>query len=146
MNEAGKFEVYKKKLQGICDENNLIYTFRANEYPIKLTVRPTGENNDQMSLLEKPELDNEGMGEDAELIFTYKDGALFFRISDTFAVSEALFSKLKNLFRNMHSVWLQFFFRKIVEKKLLSTLPEIEDSIERECRRRGGQWGRLLAG
>ena len=33
MNESGKYEVYRKKLDGICEENGLTYALRTSRYP-----------------------------------------------------------------------------------------------------------------
>ena len=126
MNESGKFGVYKKKLQGICDENNLVYKFHTDSYPIMLTVQTTGDIDGQMSMLEQAEEDGY-RSPDARLKFAYKDGELVYRISETFTINDALFNKLKNLFKNMHTLWLQFFHREITEKNLLSNHPKIVD-------------------
>lgn len=128
MNESGKFEVYKKKLQGLCDEHNLVYRFRKEKYPITLTFQTTGDISGQMSMLEAAEEDGY-RSPDATLMFAYKDGELVYRIAETFTISDALFSKLKNLFKNMHYTWLQFFFRDVVERQTLTPeqMPTIED-------------------
>lgn len=42
MNESGKYEVYLKKLDGICEENGLTYALRTNRYPCTLTIKPLG--------------------------------------------------------------------------------------------------------
>lgn len=120
MNESGKFEVYKKKLDGLCEEHHLVYRFRKDRYPITLTFQPTGDTSGQMSLLEPTEEDGY-RSPDATLMFAFKDGALVYRISETFTISDALFNKLKNLFKNMHSAWLQYFFRDIIEHKTLTS-------------------------
>ena len=131
MNESGKFEVYKKKLQGLCDEHSLVYRFRKDRYPITLTFQTTGDISGQMSMLEAAEEDGY-RSPDATLVFAFKDGELVYRISETFTISDALFSKLKNLFKNMHSVWLQYFFRDVIEHKTLSQeqMPTIDGDDE----------------
>lgn len=133
MNEVAKFETYQKKLQGICDENNLICTFSANQYPITLIIKPSGDFEGQMSLLEN-EGENEYTSVNATLRFFYNDGddKPTYKFSEDFTISEALLTKLKNLFANMCRYWWRFFFRDVMEKKLLSseTLPCIEEDIE----------------
>ncbi len=119
MSESAKYEAYKKKLEGICDENNLVFSFNHNRYPITLTIRPVSGLEAQMSMLEAAE-DEGYISPDAAIIFAYKDGVLTYKISETFTISDALFSKLKNLFKNLHFTWLQYFFRDVVERKLLS--------------------------
>lgn len=120
MSESAKYEAYKKKLEGICDENNLVFSFNHNRYPITLTIRPVSGMEAQMSMLEAAE-DEGYISPDAAIIFAYKDGALTYKISETFTISDALFSKLKNLFKNLHFTWLQYFFRDVCERKLLTT-------------------------
>lgn len=119
MSESAKYEAYKKKLDGICDENNLVFKFNHNRYPITLTIRPVSGLEAQMSMLEAAE-DEGYISPDAAIIFAYKDGALTYKISETFTISDALFSKLKNLFKNLHFTWLQYFFRDVCERKLLT--------------------------
>ena len=40
MSEISQYESYKKKLQGVCDENDLVFRFVRTEYPITLTISP----------------------------------------------------------------------------------------------------------
>lgn len=117
MSEINKFEAYKKKLQGVCDENELVFRFKNDSYPITLTVRPVN-GNEQMSLLDDG--DKEKVNPNHALTFAYKDGVLTYKIAEGFAIDDALFNKLKNLYKNMHSLWLQFFNREVIEKQLLT--------------------------
>lgn len=133
MSEISKYEAYKKKLQGVCDENDLVFRFRPDRYPITLTIRPVSGVEEQMSMLENVE-EKGYTSPDASLVFSFRDGALTYKISETFTIGDELFSKLKNLFKNMHFTWLQYFFRDIIEKRVLTerTMPVIdeEDQIE----------------
>lgn len=128
MSEISKYEAYKKKLQGICDENNLVFRFRRDKYPITLTIRPLTGLDEQMSMLENVE-ENGYTSPDAAIVFTIKDGVLTYKMSKTFTIGDALFTKVKNLFKNMHYCWLQYFFRDIVEKGALgkSAFPVIDE-------------------
>ena len=129
MSEISMYEAYKKKLQGICDENDLVFRFRSDTYPITLTIKPCGGMDAQMSMLEAAEEDGY-ISPDASLVFIYKDGVIQYKTSEQFTISDALFSKLKNLFKNMHYCWLQYFFRNIIERNLLSkgAMPAIDES------------------
>lgn len=128
MSESSKYEAYKKKLQGICDENNLVYRFCRDRYPITLTIRPLTGLEEQMSMLETVE-ENGYTSPDASIVFAYKDGVLTYKTSKTFTISDALFSKIKNLYKNLHSMWLQFFFRDVLENHLIAAknMPSIKD-------------------
>ena len=126
MNELAKVEVYKKKLSGICEENELIYRFKCDSYPITLTVQTV--ESPQVVMFEEDD-EGEENRPDARLVFAYRDGELMYRISETFTIGDALFNKLKNLFKNMHSLWLQHFYRDILEHKYLSEeqMPVLSD-------------------
>ncbi len=132
--EQYKFDAYKKKLQGVCDENNLVFRFRQDTYPISLTICPVGGVAEQMSMLEQA--DETGYrSPEAKIVFTFEDGELEYQMSETFSISDALFNKIKRLFKNMHYLWLQYFQREVIDKlslgaitaENLPTVEEIED-------------------
>lgn len=121
LSESARFAVYREKLKGICEANNLSYVFIKNAYPIKLVIRPLGGVGEQMSMLEEASEDNY-ISPGASILFTVKDGNLTYRMSKTFTISDTLFNKIKNIFKNMHYLWLQFFFRDLVEGGKLTAL------------------------
>lgn len=125
MNEAGKYEVYKKKLQGLCDEHNLIYNIEKSTYPITLTIKPLDGNRDQLCLFEE----EKETSPDAYIRFRYLDGDVDITTSETFTIGDALFTKIKNLFKNMYFCWVQYFFRNVIERELLSpdAMPEVDE-------------------
>ncbi len=128
MSEISKYESYKKKLQGICDEHDLVFRFKKDSYPITLTIRPAGGMDRQISMLENVE--EEGYtSPDAYIRFTMKDGVLAYKMDKAFAIDDALFAKIKNLFKNMYSTYLEFFYRDVMERKLLSkrNIPVIDE-------------------
>lgn len=124
MNEMEKVSVYETKLEGICEKNSLVYRFDYNRYPITLTIRPAGGMDNQISMLESAQAD-EGQytSPDATIIFAFKDGELTYRTSKTFTISDALFGKVKNLFRKMHALYCQYVHRFCTENR--TQLPEI---------------------
>ena len=124
--EIVKFEAYKKKLTGICDENDLNFKFRYDRYPIMLTIYPVTGLDSQMSMFESVE-ERGYKGADASIVFIAKDGGLTYKTCDIFTIDDALFSKIKNLFKNMCSMWWQHFFHDVVERGVLSgsTFPSI---------------------
>ena len=113
-NEASKFAAQRTKLKNICEAHDLTYTFIKNSYPIKLIIRPIKGVGEQMSMLETASEDSY-ISPDAYLLFTMKDGVLVYRMSKTFTIEDALFGKIKNIFKNMHSYYCQFFFRELIE-------------------------------
>ena len=133
MNEAAQFEIYEKKLQGVCDENNLIYTFNRNSYPVSLTVRPSGDFDGQLSLLEN-EKENEYTSVNASLRIFYNEGDQrpTYRFSEDYTMSDTLLRKLTNLFANMYTFWHRFFFRDVMENHRLQggAVPDIEEAAD----------------
>jgi hypothetical protein len=116
MREIDKYGVLKEKLQGICDENGLTYSIQNQKYPFLMVIKPLGGVDAQQTMIEG--IDNGGAGyisPDASLVFAYNDGDLSYKISETWTISENLFNKLKNLFKKMHSMWMQYFFRDVME-------------------------------
>ena len=128
MSEISKFQAYKKKLEGVCDENNLVFRFRQNEYPVSLTILPCSGVEEQMDLLAS-DTDKTTSSPDARLVFYYKDGELLYKISETFTISDALFSKLKNLYKNLYFFWLQYFFRNLIERHAIEagSMPVVDE-------------------
>ncbi len=118
MSEISKFGAYKKKLQGLCDEHDLVYRFRTDKYPITLTIRPAGGLDQQMSMLENVE-EQGYTSPDAYIRFTMKDGVLTYRMDKSFTIGDALFAKIKNLFKNLYTTYLEFFFWDVMERELL---------------------------
>lgn len=54
-----------------------------------------------------------------------------YTLSKEFVISDALFTKLKNLFRNLHDTWLQYFHRTVIQKKLLNAnVPDIPEDAD----------------
>ena len=130
-NEASKFAAQRTKLKNICEAHDLTYTFIKNSYPIKLIIRPIKGVGEQMSMLETASEDSY-ISPDAYLLFTMKDGVLVYRMSKTFTIEDALFGKIKNIFKNMFSYYCQFFFRELIESGRLNAIggkmPEIPES------------------
>lgn len=138
-NEASKFAAQRTKLKNICEAHDLTYTFIKNSYPIKLIIRPIKGVGEQMSMLETASEDSY-ISPDAYLLFTMKDGVLVYRMSKTFTIEDALFGKIKNIFKNMHSYYCQFFFRELIEsgrlKAIGGKMPEFLKPPQRSLRKR----------
>lgn len=117
MREIDKYGVLKEKLQGICEENNLTYTIQNQKFPFLFVIKPLSGMDSQQTMMEG--MENSGdtgyINPDASLVFAYKDGDLTYKISETWTISENLFNKLKNIFKKMHFLWMQYFFRDAFE-------------------------------
>lgn len=118
MSEISKYEAYKKKLQGLCDEHNMVFRLRKDKYPFTLTIRPAGGLENQMSLLEREDEHN-FTSPDASITFSMADGVLTYRLSKTFTIDDALFGRFKNLFKNLFATYTAFFFQDVMERDLL---------------------------
>ena len=129
MSEISKFQAYKKKLDGVCNENNLVFRFRQKEYPTTLTILPCSGVEEQMDFLSDPS-DTSNTSPDARLVFYYKDGELLYKISDTFIITDSLFAKLKNLYKNMVFYWNMYFFRNVIERHAIEegAMPVIDET------------------
>jgi ribosomal protein S25 len=130
--ERTKLEALETKLGNICDENVLTYRFNREKYPISLTISPNSSPAGQLTMLGM-EQDTGFISPEASIVFKFVDGALKICTSETFNISEALFSKLKNMFIKMHGYWLQHFQREVVDKNLLAinAWPEIAYKVEK---------------
>lgn len=116
MNEISKYGVYKEKLQGICDENNLTFSIQNKKYPFFMTVKPLSGMDGQMTMLEDVDTGETGyISPEAIIVFAYKDGDLAYKMSDTINISDTLFNKIKNLFKKLYTCWVQYYFRDRTE-------------------------------
>ena len=132
MNESAKYEMYMKKLEGICNENDLIAHIYPDNYPIRMVIQPLTDIDSQMSMLENVE-ENGYTSPDASITYYMKDGDLFEKIKGTFEIGDALKTKLKNLFKNLHRCYLQFFHREIIVNHLLAPglIPNIKSDKDK---------------
>ncbi len=133
MSEISKYESYKKKLEGLCDEHNMVFRLRKDKYPFKLTIRPADGLDAQMSLLEREDKDN-FTSPDATITFSMVDGVLVYRMSKTFTIGDALFGRFKSLFKNLYASYTGFFFQDVMERDLLRgrAAPVIDESDEED--------------
>lgn len=117
MNEIGKYGVFKEKLQGICDENNLTFAIYNKKYPFYMTVRPISGMDAQIDMLEEMGDTNDTgyISPEAVIVFAYKDGDLTYKMSETINISDALFNKIKNLFKKMYACYMAYYFRDRTE-------------------------------
>jgi hypothetical protein len=119
--EMTKLEALQNKIGNICDENALTYRFHREGYPIQLVIRPDESPSGQLTMLENAgQCDTGYIGQDASIVFRFVGGDLEYQMSDKFEISEALFNKIKNLFKKMHSLWLQHFHCEVTRGNLLA--------------------------
>lgn len=128
MSEISKYDAQKKKLDGLCEEHDLTFRLRHDRYPITLTIKPITGMDQQMDMLADAE-NKDYISQDASMVIYRKDGELATKITGTFTISEALRNKFKNIYVKISDYWLQYFFRDIMEKNLLSKskIPVIDE-------------------
>ena len=127
-NEIGKYTEIKQKLEKTCAQNSLTFTVQNKGYPFLLVIKPMGGMDAQQTMMEGMD-DASGTGyisPDASLVFAYRDGNLTYKISETFTISDKLFNKIKGLFKSLHDMWMQYFYRDVYEHSR-SLAPEYRD-------------------
>lgn len=129
MSEISMYEAQKKKLQGLCDEHDLVYRFIKDRYPITLTIRPAQDMDSQISMLENVE-EVGYRSPDASMTWIFKDGVLETKVTGgTFTISKTLRGKIENVLVKMIAYWQQYFFRDVMEKNSLRSglMPVIDE-------------------
>ena len=126
MSEMSKYEALKKKLDGLCEEHDLTYRFRHDVYTITLTIRPIQGVGEQLSLIAEDDT-GDYMSPDSFMVIYRKDGELSMKVNGKFTISEALRSKFKNIYIKLSDFWLQYFFRDIIERGAVRSMPVISE-------------------
>jgi len=130
MSEISMYEAQKKKMQGLCDEHELIYRFRKDNYPITFTIRPMQGIVAQMTMLENVE-EVGYRSPDASMTWIFKDGVLETKVQGgIFTISKTLRTKIEGILIKMINYWQQYFFRDVVEKQALrkGMMPVIDET------------------
>ena len=135
MAEIALYEAQKKKMEGLCDEHGLTFRFRKDCYPIVFTIKPVTTVDAQMTMLENVE--EEGfISPEASMTWIFVDGALQTKVTGgTFTISKTLRTKIENILMKMITYWMQFFFRDVMERKVLSEgqMPVISEAEDDEA-------------
>lgn len=129
MSEISMYEAQKKKMQGLCDEYDLIFRFDKNKYPITFTIKPVQGMDAQISMLENVE-EVGYRSPDASMMWIFEDGVLATKVTGgTFTISKALRTKIESVLVKMISYWQQYFFRDVMEKNALRAglMPVIDE-------------------
>lgn len=129
MSEISMYEAQKKKLQGLCDEHDLVFRFIKDRYPITLTIKPVQGMDAQLSMLENVE-EVGYRSPDAAMMWIFSDGVLEMKVTGgTFTISKTLRGKIENVLVKMIAYWQQYFFRDVMEKNVLRAglMPVIDE-------------------
>ena len=129
MSEISMYEAQKKKLQGLCDEHDLVFRFIKDRYPITLTIKPVQGMDAQLSMLENVE-EVGYRSPDAAMMWIFSDGVLEMKVTGgTFTISKTLRGKIENVLVKMIAYWQQYFLRDVMEKNALRAglMPVIDE-------------------
>ena len=129
MSEISMYEAQKKKMQGLCDEHELVFRFRKETYPITFTIQPVGGMDAQISMLESVE-EVGYRSPDASMTWIFENGVLDTKVQGgTFSISKILRTKIENILIKMITYWQQYFFRDVLEKESLrkGMMPVIDE-------------------
>ena len=129
MSEISMYEAQKKKMQGLCDEHDLVYRFEKDRYPIIFTIKPVQGMDAQISMLENVE-EVGYRSPDASMSWIFEDGGLDTKVTGgTFTISKTLRTKIESILVKMITYWQQYFFRDVLEKNALRSglMPVIDE-------------------
>lgn len=129
MSEIDKYKAQKQKLDNLCDEHSLTASFKHENYPISLSLRPLQGMYEQISMLEQAEDGDGRISQDACLTFYKKDGEIYKQTTGVFTLPDVLENKFKNIFKKMCDFWEQFFFRSVMETNAIrkGLMPVIDE-------------------
>ena len=120
MNEYEMYNAYCGKLMNLCIENKLAHSLNCTNYPCTLTIRPEGGMDAQISMLEAVE-DQGYTSPNASITMRFIDGEIRIETREIFAITDALLSKIKRIFTNIYSAYMQYFFRDVMARVLQSS-------------------------
>ena len=129
MSEISAYEAQVKKMQGLCEEHNLVYRFHKERYPMTFTIKPSCTMDAQISMLESVE-DEGYISPAASMTWIFNDGVLETKVrGGTFTISKTTRTKIENILIKMITFWQQYFFRCVIENGSLSKekMPTISD-------------------
>lgn len=109
MSEISLYEAQVKKMQGLCDEHDLVYRFKKDSYPITFTIKPAQDMGAQMTMLENVE-EVGYRSPDASMTWIFEDGTLTTKVQGgTFTIGKTLRTKIESILVKMINYWQQYF-------------------------------------
>lgn len=100
-----EFNVQMNKLNDLLAENNLIGNFKANSYPMTLTISQDQSLDAQMELYAVEE--NGVSSKDAKLVLTFPVAEIGVRIYGRFIITDSLMTKIKGHGKKLRDLYLQ---------------------------------------
>lgn len=121
--EKDLFDVTHEKLEKLTFNNDLLFAFQAETYPIMLSVWPDPEAEAQLDMI-----GGENIGkEDACIDFIFADGEIIVRTTGKFTLPDAFMSKIKNYAKKLHYFYLQAYHRQAMTAHNAPTQQDTEE-------------------
>ena len=126
-----EFKAKASELKEFGRKNGFTVQIDTESYPVKISIYATRKSGGQMSLFdEKTYTEDEEKTPGLQFIFYEK---IELKTQDDFAASEEVFSKLKNLSKEVNRLYLNAFCQKLTEARKLAPLtiddfPEVQPS------------------
>ena len=136
--EVSMYDAQVKKLQGLCDEHDLVFKLEKEQYPVRLTISQVKKQYEQGTLMPDMKKDEEKSDPDSKMVMVFKDGHITTQFIDgNFVITDVLQTKIKNIFVKIVAYWQQYFFRDVIEKKALKknfmpVIPEMDEALAEE--------------
>lgn len=109
-----KFDAQETKLENTLSKNYLLHEFDTTRYPMTLTITQNQSPDAQMALYDQD--DGDVSSQDAKLVFTFFVGAVGMRTYGRLVIPDDLLTKIKNIGKKMHSLYLQGDFARRMEQ------------------------------
>lgn len=126
--ELKQFQAVEDKLSKLLADNNLVHSFETKGYPIMLTISQDKDPSAQMEIYSQD--DGDVSAWDSRLVFCFQDGEIVVRTDSRLVISDALMGKIKGYAKKMHYLYLQAFYRGIVDQRVLEEADEAPENDE----------------
>lgn len=136
--EVTMYDAQVKKLQGLCDEHDLVFKLEKETYPIRLTISQVQKQYEQGTLMPDMKKEEDKSDPNAKMVMVFKDGHICTKFEDgTFVITDVLQTKIKNIFVKIVAYWQQFFFRDVItrnslKKNFMPVMPSVDEVMEAE--------------
>lgn len=104
------------KLGKTLADNNLLFLFKTDRYPITLTVSQDRDVGAQMEIYSNA--DGNVSSADAVLRLIFKQDALEIQTNSRLVIPDDLLTKIKSLGKKLHYAYLQAFFADVRKKQM----------------------------
>lgn len=106
-----EYKLYQKhiqKLKDFCEQTGLDFHLNCCKYPITLELTPN-RNYRQESLFDAQDTTKPTF---TLMTFALFNGEISYSATESVAISDANFSKLKGIFQKISTYWTQYVFKK----------------------------------